>query len=395
VPKPNPAMQVPLLDLKPQYQPLEAEIQAVIQKVCASQWFILGPAVKELEASIAGYSQCRHGIGVSSGTDALLLALMALGIGAGDEVITSPFTFFATAGTIARTGARPAFCDIDPVTFNLSPAAVDTFIEKHCERRGGDLVNRNTGGRLKAIMPVHLYGQVADMVPLLETARRYGLRVIEDAAQAIGAEDDEHRRACSFGDVGCLSFFPTKNLGAFGDAGMCVTNDAALAERMSVLRVHGGKPKYYHALIGGNFRLDELQAAVLNVKFKRLDDWSAARERNAAFYNQAFSHAALGEAVETPHATLGYRHIYNQYVLRVRDRDRLRESLTAAGVGTEIYYPLPLHQQTCFAYLGHKAGDFPQSERAATETLALPIFPELTETQLQYVVDTISSFYRG
>jgi dTDP-4-amino-4,6-dideoxygalactose transaminase len=388
-------MQVPLLDLKPQYQPLEAEIQAAIAKVCASQWFILGPAVKELEASIAAYSQCRYGIGVSSGTDALLLALMALEIGQGDEVMTSPFTFFATAGTIARAGARPAFCDIDPVSFNLSPATIESFIEKHCERRGNQLINRNTGGRIKAIMPVHLYGQVADMLPLLDIARRYGLRVIEDAAQAIGAEDDDHNRACSYGDIGCLSFFPTKNLGAFGDAGMCVTNDAALAERMDILRVHGGKPKYYHSFIGGNFRIDELQAAVLNVKLKHLDDWSAGRQRNAAFYNSAFGRAKLGEALETPYAALGFRHIYNQYVVRVRDRDSLREYLSAAGIGTEIYYPVPLHLQACFAYLGHKAGDFAQSERAAAETLALPIYPELTETQLQYVVDTIAAFYRG
>lgn len=391
---PQPRMQVPLLDLKPQYQPLESEIQAVIAKVCASQWFILGPAVKELEASIAAYSQCRYGIGVSSGTDALLLALMALEIGQGDEVITSPFTFFATAGTIARTGARPLFCDIDPVSFNLSPAMVESFIEKHCERRGNQLINRNTGGRIKAMMPVHLYGQVADMLPLLDIARRYGLKVIEDAAQAIGAEDDDHNRACSYGDIGCLSFFPTKNLGAFGDAGMCVTNDAALAERMDILRVHGGKPKYYHSFIGGNFRIDELQAAVLNVKLKHIDDWSAGRQRNAAFYNSAFGKAKLGEAVETPYAALGFRHIYNQYIVRVRDRDALRQYLSAAGIGTEIYYPVPLHLQACFAYLGHKAGDFPQSERAAAETLALPIYPELSETQLQYVVDTITAFYR-
>jgi dTDP-4-amino-4,6-dideoxygalactose transaminase len=394
-PPPQPRVQVPLLDLKPQYQSLEVQIQAAIQKVCASQWFILGPAVKELEAAISAYSQCRHGIGVSSGTDALLLALMALQIGPGDEVITSPFTFFATAGTVARAGARPTFCDIDPVSFNLAPAAVEAFLEKHCERRADVLVNRNTGGHIKALMPVHLYGQVADMLPLLDIARRYRLRVIEDAAQAIGAEDDDHNRACSYGDIGCLSFFPTKNLGAFGDAGMCVTNDAALAERMEILRVHGGKPKYYHSFIGGNFRIDELQAAVLNVKLKHLDEWTSARRRNAVFYNTAFARAKLGEDLEAPHASLGFRHIYNQYVVRVRDRDGLREYLSAAGVGTEIYYPVPLHLQACFAYLGYKAGDFPQSERAAAETLALPIYPELTETQLQYVADSISGFYRG
>ncbi len=388
------AMQVPLLDLKPQYRTMAGEIQAAIEKVCESQQFILGPGVKELEASIASYSQCRHGIGVSSGTDALLLALMALGIGPGDAVITSPFTFFATAGTIARAGARPLFCDIDPVTFNLSPAALEAFIERYCERREGELLHRGSGARVRALMPVHLYGQVADMLPLMESARRYGLKVIEDAAQAIGAEDAEHKRAGSFGDIGCLSFFPTKNLGAFGDAGMCVTNDAALAERMAVLRVHGGKPKYYHALIGGNFRLDELQAVVLSVKLKRLDDWTGGRQRNAAFYDAALRRARLDEAVRTPHASLGVRHIYNQYVIRARERDALRAHLTAAGVGTEIYYPVPLHLQQCFAYLGCKAGDYPQSERAAAETLALPIYPELSEAQLHYVVDTIAAYYR-
>ena len=391
---PVPAMQVPLLDLKPQYRPLAAEIQAVIEKVCASQTFILGPAVKELEAAVAAYSQCKHGIGVSSGTDALLLALMALEIGQGDEVITSPFTFFATAGTIARAGARPVFCDIDLVSFNLSPQAVADFLTKECERRGRDLINKSTGGRVKALMPVHLYGQIADMGPLMSLAREHGLRVIEDAAQAIGADDAHNKRAGSFGDVGCLSFFPTKNLGAFGDAGMCVANDAALAERLDILRVHGGKPKYYHSFIGGNFRLDEIQAAVLNIKLKHLDSWTSGRQRNAAFYDAAFAHAKLGDNVQTPRATPGVRHIYNQYVIRARNRDALRAHLATVGVGSEIYYPIPLHLQKCFAYLGHKAGEFPHSERAAEETLALPIFPELTEIQLQYVVDTIGRFYR-
>jgi dTDP-4-amino-4,6-dideoxygalactose transaminase len=385
-------MQVPLLDLKPQYKPLAAEIQAAIAKVCASQAFILGPAVKELEAAVAAYSQCRFGIGVSSGTDALLLALMALNIGAGDAVITTPFTFFATAGTIARTGATPLFCDIDPVTFNLSPASVRAFIQKDCERRDSSLLTRK-GERIKAIMPVHLYGQMADMRALMEIAQADRLHVIEDAAQAIGTEDSHGRRAGSYGDVGCLSFFPTKNLGAFGDAGMCVANDPALAERMEILRVHGGKPKYFHALIGGNFRLDELQAAVLNVKLKHLDSWTEGRQHNATFYDEAFARADLGRAVQTPARATG-RHIYNQYVVRVRDRDLLRQHLTAAGVGTEIYYPLALHQQKCFAYLGHRSGDFPESERAAEETLALPVYPELTAKQLQYVVDSIAAFYR-
>ena len=387
-------LRVPLLDLKLQYGPLAPEILSAIEQVCASQAFILGPAVKALEVAVAAYGQCAHGIGVSSGTDALLLALMALEIGPGDEVVTSPFTFFATAGTIARVGARPVFCDINPTNFNLCPTAVADFIGRQCEHRGGDLINKATGGRVRALMPVHLYGQTADMRSLLELARYNNLRVIEDAAQAIGAEDAEHKRACSFGDVGCLSFFPTKNLGAFGDAGMCVTNDAALAERMDILRVHGGKPKYYHSFIGGNFRIDELQAAVLNVKLKHLDAWTTGRQRNAAYYDVAFARAKLGDALRTPGATAGVRHIYNQYVIRVHERDRLREHMATLGVGSEIYYPIPLHLQKCFEYLGHKTGDFPHSERAAAETLALPIFPELTETHLQYVVDTIGYFYR-
>ena len=394
-PQPAARMQVPLLDLKPQYAALAAQMQAAIERVCASQHFILGPAVKELEAAVAAYSQCRFGVGVSSGTDALLLALMALGIGAGDAVITSPFTFFATAGTIARSGARPLFCDIDLESFNLSAAAVEDFIAGQCERRGDRLVHRASGTRVRAVMPVHLYGQITDMERLTECARAHGLLLIEDAAQAIGAADARGRRAGTFGAVGCLSFFPTKNLGAFGDAGMCVTNDAELAARMEILRVHGGKPKYYHALIGGNFRIDELQAAVLNVKLPHLDAWTDRRQRNAAFYDAAFRRAELGAALQTPQVAPGLRHIYNQYVVRVRDRDGLRAQLTAAGIGTEIYYPVPLHLQQCFAYLGGQAGDFPQAERAASECLALPIYPELSQSQLQYVVDAVAAFYRG
>ncbi|HEX3835772.1 MAG TPA: DegT/DnrJ/EryC1/StrS family aminotransferase [Steroidobacteraceae bacterium] len=386
-------MQVPLLDLKPQYASLKTAALAAIERVCASQGFILGAEVTKLEHDVAAYGQCKFGIGVSSGTDALLLALMALDIGAGHEVITSPYTFFATAGTIARTGARPTFCDIDPVTFNLDPAAVETFLTTGCELRGGALTNKATGGIIKALMPVHLYGQVADMQPLQTLARRYGLAVIEDAAQAIGAADAHGQRAGSWGDIGCLSFFPTKNLGAFGDAGMCVTQDATLAERMSVLRVHGGKPKYYHALIGGNFRIDEIQAAVLNVKLPHLDAWTAARQRNAAFYDSAFAKAQLGDEVRTPTAIPGGRHIYNQYVIRARDRDALRQHLTERKVGSEIYYPVPLHLQQCFAYLGHAAGAFPHSESAALQTVALPIYPELAPEQLQYVVDSIAEFY--
>jgi dTDP-4-amino-4,6-dideoxygalactose transaminase len=332
---------------------------------------------------------------VSSGTDALLLALMALGIGAGDEVVTSPFTFFATAGTIARAGARPIFCDIDPQTFNLSPSAVQTFIERECVARGNGLVNRATGGRIKALMPVHLYGQSADMDPLMAIARQHGLKVIEDAAQAIGTEYRNGARAGSIGDIGCFSFFPSKNLGAFGDAGLCTTHDADLAERMRVLRVHGGKPKYFHALIGGNFRIDELQAAVLRVKLKYLDGWTAARQRNAAFYERAFAGAALGDRILTPQAPAGQRHIFNQYVVRVQGRDALKKFLAERAVGTEIYYPVPLDRQACFAYLGYEPGAFPESERAAGETLALPIYPELTEVELGHVAASVAAFFRS
>jgi len=372
-------VKVPLLDLKPQYQALKPALDAALLRVAESQYFILGPEVKALEAATAAYSGCKFGIGISSGTDALLIALMALDIGAGDEVITSPYTFFATAGTIARVGARPVFVDIDPGTFNISPEAIERAITP----------------RTRAVMPVHLYGQMADMTAIMRIARKHGLRVIEDAAQAIGSEDSEGRRACSIGDIGCLSFFPTTNLGAFGDAGMCVTNDAKLAAKLMKLRVHGMEPKYYHELIGGNFRLDEIQAAVLNVKLPHLDSWSQARQRNAAFYDAAFKRAPLsGRVMTPPPAPPGARHIYNQYCVRVERRDELRGWLTEHGVGAEIYYPLPLHMQQCFAYLGHKPQDFPESLRASQETLALPIYPELVESQLQYVVDTIAGLFR-
>ena len=386
---------VPLLDLKAQFAQIRAEVMPAIEQVCASQHFILGAHVHALEEEIARYCGASAGIGVSSGTDALLLALMALGIGAGDEVITSPFTFFATAGTIARTGARPVFCDIDPLTFNVSPAAVQAFIDEHCVRQGGQLVNRATGGRVKALMPVHLYGQSADMDSLMAIARQHGLKVIEDAAQAIGTAYTNGQRVGTFGDVGCFSFFPSKNLGAFGDAGLCTTNDAELAESMRVLRVHGGKPKYFHAVIGGNFRIDELQAAVLRVKLKYLDGWTEGRQGNAAYYDSAFADAALGQNLRTPHAIEGGRHIFNQYVVRVQRRDALRQRLAERGIGTEIYYPVPLHLQGCFAYLNYRAGDFPHSELAAEETLALPIYPELEQAQLAHVVATIAEFYRA
>jgi len=388
-------VKVPLLDLKPQYRALKPELDAALLRVSESQYFILGPEVKALEAATAAYSGCKFGIGISSGTDALLIALMALDIGAGDEVITSPYTFFATAGTIARVGARPAFVDIDPGTLNISPDAIEKFIAG-CANREGALINRATGGRVRSIMPVHLYGQMADMKRVQKIAQQHSLSVIEDAAQAIGSEDEARRRAGSIGDIGCLSFFPTKNLGAFGDAGMCVTNDEKLAAKLMKLRVHGMEPKYFHELIGGNFRLDEIQAAVLNVKLPHLDAWSTARARNAAFYDAAFKRANLaGSVVRPPPAPAGSRHIYNQYCIRVPRRDELRAWLGKEGVGCEIYYPLPLHMQQCFAYLGHKPEDFPQSLRASRETLALPIYPELAESQLQYVVDTIAGLFRS
>ncbi len=354
-------MKVPLLDLTAQYATIRDEVRRAMDEVCDSQQFILGPHVERLERAVAGYCQCAHGIGVSSGTDALLVALMALDIKAGDEVITTPYTFFATAGAIARLGARPVFVDIEPDTYNINAA----------------LIERAITPRTKAILPVHLYGQCADMDAIL----KFGLPVIEDAAQAIGAEY-KGRRAGSMGVMGCLSFFPTKNLGGFGDAGMVVTNDAGLAERVRVLRVHGMQPKYYHRVVGGNFRLDALQAAVLHVKLKHLDDWTRRRQDNAAFYNARLS----GGPVTVHH------HIYNQYVIRSKQRDRLRAHLTAAGIGTEIYYPVPLHLQECFAYLGYRPGDFPEAEAAARETLALPVYPELTREQLEYVVEAIRSF---
>lgn len=387
-----PRRQVPLLDLKAQYRGFKAELLAILERVCDEQTFILGKEVTALEAAVARYCGAAHGIGVSSGTDALLLALMGLDVGPGDEVITSPYTFFATGGTIARIGARPVFLDIEPATFNLSVRAVEQFIAESCSEGPAGLVHRATGGRVKALMPVHLYGQCADMHGLLALARRHRLAVIEDAAQAIGAEY-QGARAGSLGDVGCFSFFPSKNLGAFGDAGLCTAQDDALAEKLRVLRVHGGKPKYFHSMIGGNFRIDELQAAVLNVKLKYLDGWTAGRQRNAEAYRGLFAAAGLAGTVTCPQAAPGNRHIYNQFVIRVPERDRLKQHLAEHGVGCEIYYPVPLHLQPCFAYLGGRPADCPESERAAAETLALPVYAELEPEQLEYVVDVIRRFY--
>lgn len=391
--QPSARLQVPLLDLKPQYLSLRAELDAALIAVAESQHFILGHAVRQLEERVATYCGARFGVGVSSGTDALLVSLMALGIGPGDAVVTTPFTFFATAGAIARVGARPLFVDIEPDSFNVDPAGIERLLEGECEPRGEAVLHRASGCRVRALMPVHLYGQTADMDRMSAAAARHGLAMIEDAAQAVGAEF-RGRRAGGIGDLGCLSFFPTKNLGAFGDAGLVMTNDEALASKLRMLRVHGMEPRYCHSLIGGNFRLDEIQAAVLLVKLGHLDAWTAARQRNASFYRAAIGRAGLGDHVKVPWVARDGRHVFNQFVVRVEARDALRAWLAEAGVGTEIYYPVPLHLQPCFAALGYGGpGAFPESELAAAENLALPIYPELSEVQLQHVVDTMAAFY--
>ncbi len=371
-------MKVPLLDLKAQYKTIKTEIDSAVLRVMESQHFILGPDVEELERAVAEYSGCRHGIGVTSGTDAILIALMALEIGPGDEVIVPSYTFFATAGSVARLGAKPIFVDVDPDTYNIDPCGLEAAISK----------------KTRAIIPVHLYGQCCDMARILEIASKKGIPVIEDAAQAIGAEY-QGQRAGSFGIAGCFSFFPSKNLGAFGDGGMVVTNDDALAEKLRILRGHGSKPKYYHKMIGGNFRLDALQAAVLNVKLKSLDAWTTARRRNADDYDKLLKEAGLVPSkVKLPmRAQAG--HIFNQYVIRAERRDELRDFLKQNEIGTEIYYPVPLHLQECFTELGGKKGDCPVSEEAALTTMALPIYPELTIEQKSYVVDSIAGFYRA
>jgi dTDP-4-amino-4,6-dideoxygalactose transaminase len=370
---------VPLLDLRAQYATIREEIRAAVDGVLESQQCILGPAVTECEAKLAEYCRCPHAITVSSGSDALLISLMAEDLGAGDEVITTPYTFFATAGAIARTGAKPVFVDIDPQTYNIDPGQIEAQI------------SQNT----KAIMPVHLYGQCAEMDPILALADRHGIPVIEDAAQAIGA-DYRGRRAGAMGRYGCFSFFPSKNLGAAGDGGLVTTQDAAVAEKLRILRVHGSKPKYYHALLGGNFRFDSLQAAIVTVKLRYLDGWTAGRQANAARYRRLFEASGLTGAgpVRLPYEAPGNRHIYNQFIIRADRRDELFEYLKGQSVGVEIYYPVPLHLQACFAYLGYHPGDFPASEAAAQQTLALPIYPELSDAQAEHVVACISQFYR-
>lgn len=385
----TPAIGVPFLDLHAQFRTVRDDVMSAINRVIESQHFILGPEVESLERDIAQLTQTQFAIGVSSGTDALLVALMGLDIAPGDEVITTPFSFFATAGCIARLGAKPVFVDIDPQTFNLDPAGLEAAVTP----------------RTQAIIPVHLYGQTADMNPISAIARRHDLAVLEDAAQAIGAMY-HGRPAGSLGNVAALSFFPTKNLGAFGDGGMVLTSDEALAKRMVMLRNHGFQPKYHSQVLGGNFRLDALQAAVLRAKFPHLQAWTEARLDHAAFYRQAFSETALragdpsgptepGQIV-LPQESPGCRHVYHQFVIRVaaERRDPLRKHLAAQQIGTEVYYPLPLHVQGCFANLGYRNGDFPHSERAAAETVALPIYAELLPEQQQRVVSAIAEFLR-
>jgi dTDP-4-amino-4,6-dideoxygalactose transaminase len=366
-------MQVPMLDLQAQYRPLRDDILATITRVCDSQRFILGPEVVELERELAQMLEVPHAVGVSSGTDALLLAMMALGIGHGDEVVTSTYSFFATGGCVSRLGATPVFVDIDPVTYNLDPSALASAITP----------------RTKAIIPVHLYGQSADLDAILAIATAAGVPVIEDAAQAIGARY-KGRAVGGIGLMGCFSFFPSKNLGAFGDAGLVTTASDDVAARLRRLRMHGADQQYYHTSIGGNFRIDALQAAVLRVKLPHLAAWTEARRTNAARYDAWFSDGALAGRVQTPVALADRYHIFNQYVVRVADRDRVKAHLESRGVGCAIYYPVPFHQLECFAHLGYRAGQFPHAEAAARDTLALPIYGELTVAQQRYVVDVMA-----
>lgn len=371
-------MKIPILDLSVQHQQIADEIGVAVARVLNSQKFILGPEVREFEQELAPYCQCAEAVGCASGSDALLLALMACGVGPGDEVITTPFSFFATVSSIVRLGAKPVFVDIDAATFNMDSNRIETAITE----------------RTKAIMPVHLFGQCAEMDRLNELAGPRGIAVIEDAAQAIGAEY-RGRRAGSLGAVGCFSFYPSKNLGGAGDGGLLTTNDPEIAEALRILRAHGAKKKYYHDRVGINSRLDSLQAAILRVKFRYLDQWAGARRANAQRYRELFRDAGLAsDSLQLPAESESSLHVYNQFVIRARDRDNLRAYLAERGVGTEIYYPVPLHMQACFKDLGHQSGDFPESERAAEEALAIPIYPELGATAQGYVVETIASFYR-
>jgi dTDP-4-amino-4,6-dideoxygalactose transaminase len=368
---------VPLLDLKAQYRGIKAEVLAVMEAVCDEQGFVLGPRLSEFEKATAQYIGSRHAIGCASGSDALLLALMALGVKAGDEVMTVPFTFFATAGAISRLGARPIFVDIEPDSFNIDPNHIEHALTP----------------KTKAVIPVHLFGQCADMAAINGIAKRRGVRVIEDACQAIGAAQDD-RRAGVLGDVGCFSFFPTKNLGGFGDGGLMTVEDNGVADALAMLRVHGSRVRYLHEAVGINSRLDALQAAVLHVKLKYLDQWTEGRRRNAERYQRLFTEAQLLDRVLLPVTKPGNFHVYNQFTVRVRQRDDLRNFLKEKGVGTEVYYPLPMHLQNCYHDLGYHKGSFPVSERAAEEVLSLPIYAELTEDQQAYVVQTVADYFR-
>ena len=394
-------MRVPLLDLAEQYQALAGPIRAQLDEVLASQSFILGPKVAAFEEAIRGYCSTPNAIGVSSGTDALLAILMTMGVGPGDAVITSAYSFFATAGCIARVGAIPIFIDIDPSTYNISPPALERYLTESCRRGEDGFLREPQGNIVRAIVPVHLYGLCCEMDAVHRIAERFQLDVIEDAAQAIGAEypfGGASAKAGAMGQIGYFSFYPTKNLGAAGDAGLVICRDDAFAERLRACRQHGMEPRYYHHFIGGNFRLDEMQAAILNVKLPHLDGWSAARREAADFYREEFQRLDLIRHLTLPaepyrNSGLTNHHIYHQYVVRTSRRDALREHLTRKEIGTAIYYPLGLHEQKCFAYLGHHAGDFPETERAAHETLALPIYPELSREAQRYVAESIAEFF--
>jgi dTDP-4-amino-4,6-dideoxygalactose transaminase len=394
-------MKVPLLDLKPQYHALKSKLDEAILRVAESQHFILGPEVQKMEEEFCDYLKCKHAIGVSSGTDALLLALMAIDLKPGDEVIVPTYSFFATAGVVSRLNAVPVLTDIDPVTFNIDPDEVKKKITK----------------KTKAIIPVHLYGQSADMEPLMSIAKEHNLKIIEDAAQAIGTQYKDGKFVGTIGDIGCFSFFPSKNLGCYGDGGLVTTDDDDLAFKLKIKRVHGGEPKYYHKVIGGNFRLDAIQAAVLRVKLPHLDKWSEQRRKNAETYNKFFIEAGLAEEtgrikfdnknkvllpkaiykseIRNPKSEIRNYHIYNQYIIRVVQRDELRNFLTKNDIGTEIYYPVPFHLQECFADLNYKKGDFPLSEQAGDTSIALPIYPELSAEQQKFVVEKIKEFISG
>ena len=388
-------MKVPLLDLKAQYATIRDRVRAAVDGVLESQQFILGPEVAKLEAEIAAYSGVPYAAAVASGTDALLLSLKALGVGPGDSVLTVPYTFFATAGTIWNLGARPLFVDIEESGFNMDPRGLASFLERECtySLNARKVVHKSSSSTIRAVLPVHLYGQCAEMEEILGIAHRYHLPVVEDACQAIGA-GYRGQRAGALGDLGCYSFFPSKNLGGAGDGGMVVTRNEALAEKIKLLRTHGAQPKYYHSVVGFNSRLDEIQAAILRVKLACLDEWTAARQRNAAGYEEAFASANLLGRIVTPKVLPGRNHIFHQYVIRCPGRDELHQFLKMQGVGTEIYYPLSLHEQECFRSLGYRPADLPRSHKAAQETLALPVYPELTGEQRRYVVDSIAEFYR-